>query len=504
MKRILLQSFFYLAISSQLFSQSNFYKSFDIRGFENIIRTHDNGFACVTTNGLLKLDSETGLQYYKTSSSAASADFKLLTQTADSGYIIGTRINYQDPTELTTIAKFDKNGNYFWSKKYTFPSNTSIQTHDITKAHDNGFYILASGCVGSPIIIRCNENGDIIWQKSSNFPYANKILNFSESAMIIAGVNIENDQNHKLWVSKIDTSGNIQWSKSYDNNRVNFVQNIQKNGSNEFSVLITSQDNTSFISNATSTLIHLNSEGVILSASAISSGEHTGYHYMHGLAGTADQGRIFTGTINLMSPGTKIVFAKTDNNNNIQWARYFGNITLNNAGTNEGIQVFESENSFYIFSRNEDGLAIGKIDGNGTGFCDYEAITMHSNRTEFVTSVITLDIYNSNFSCEQTLMNFSEEIPELTIHCADVSNVSDNLQDEEIHCYPNPTSGQITIEANHIQQVLIYDMTGSLKKNLTNIETSVLNVNISDLPKGSYVFRIVTIDGISVRKIIHM
>lgn len=500
MRKILLQTVFYLAISSQLVSQSNFYKSFDIRGFENIIRTYDNGFACVTSNGLLKLDSETGLQFYMTS----SADFKLLAQTTDSGYIIGTRINYQDPAELTTVVKFDKNGNYAWSKRYSYPSNTSIQTHDITGAHDNGFYILASGCVGSPVIIRCNENGDIIWQKSSNFPYANKILRLSDQALIIAGVNIESDQNHKLWISRIDVSGNIVWAKSYDNNKVNFVQNIQKNGPNAFSVLITSQDNISFISNTTSTLIHLNSEGVILSANAISAGEHTGYHYMHGFAATADQGRIFTGTINFMSPGTKIVFAKTDSNNNIQWARYFGNITLNNFGTNEGMQVFESENSFYIFSRNEDGLAIGKIDENGTGFCDYEAITLHSSRSEFITSTITLDIYNSNFLCEPVQMNFSQEIPEMTIHCADVNGVDENTFPEEIHCYPNPTNGLITIEAHHMQQVMIYDMSGALKKQLFSSGSSLLQIDISDLPKGSYLFRITTKDGIYVRKIIRL
>ncbi len=503
MKAITLQLLLIVVVPLYLLSQSTFYKSYEISNFEQVIRTHDSGFACVTGSGLLILDSETELQHYHTYGST-DADFKLITQTSDNGFIISTRNNFQDPGELAFIVKFDEQGNMIWSKRYVYPVHTTIQTLDITSAANNGFYILASGCVGSPIILRCNEDGDILWQKSSNFPYAGKIIMFSEESLIIAGINAESEFNHKVWASMIDTSGNIIWTKTYDNNRVNFLQGISKSQHNEISILITSQENSSYITNATSTVLRLSSTGVILGANTISTGENVGYHQMHGFAKTTEQGSIFTGTINMMAPGVQILFAKTDNYNNIEWARYFGNMTLNNFGTNEGIQVFESNNSFYIFSKNEDGLAIGKINENGIGFCDDKSVRLNSARSEFNTTAITLDFFNTAFSAEQIQINFSEAFPSMTVHCTDVTEVYNHSEAENVMCYPNPTSGEIFIEAHDIQQLSIYDMNGSLKKHVTAQNSSFLMVDIEDLPKGTYMFRIVANDEISVRKIIHL
>jgi len=486
------------------FAQNTFYKSFDILGLNKVIRTHDNGFACVTNDGLLKLNSDAEYEFYKTYSNASSFDFTIITQTTDNGYIIGTRNNTQNSQELTRLVKFDKNGNYQWTKRYYYHTNTTVQTQDIIGSHDNGFYLMGSGCIGSPILLRCDQNGDVIWQKRSNYSNANRMIKFSDEAFIIAGSSVVSNNNRKVWVSMIDSSGNFLWQKEYNNNRVNFVKDIIQTGNNEISILINSQDSLSFISNATSSVLQINSLGNLISTSTISSDAQVNYHQMNSFAITQDDGFVFTGTLSLLTPGTKIIFSKTNSSNNSVWTNYFGNIAYNNAGTNEGIQIFEDGNGYIIFSRNEDGLSIGKIDGNGSGFCNKESLNFTSSREEFIVSTSTLVLFPTSFDYENIEMSFSNYIAGMTVHCSVLTSTSEQINPNEILCYPNPTSGQVFLEAERMQQLSIFDVNGTLKKQLTLNDEAILNVDMTDLPKGTYLFKVITDSGVSVRKVIYL
>jgi hypothetical protein len=69
---------------------------------------------------------------------------------------------------------------------------------------------------------------------------------------------------------------------------------------------------------------------------------------------------------------------------------------------------------------------------------------------------------------------------------------------QTIHVYPNPTNGHITIEGMPEDgRIEVYDATGRLIK-----ESTKPQINISARPAGVYILRIVSSDGVTVRRVI--
>lgn len=72
-----------------------------------------------------------------------------------------------------------------------------------------------------------------------------------------------------------------------------------------------------------------------------------------------------------------------------------------------------------------------------------------------------------------------------------------------VEIYPNPTTGNITIQSSEskIQKVEVYDIYGKLLKT-TNANSIFTEINISDLAAGIYVARIITKNGIKTKKFV--
>lgn len=72
-----------------------------------------------------------------------------------------------------------------------------------------------------------------------------------------------------------------------------------------------------------------------------------------------------------------------------------------------------------------------------------------------------------------------------------------------VEIYPNPTTGNITIQSSEskIQKVEVYDIYGKLLKT-TNVNSIFTEINISDLAAGIYVARIITENGIKTKKFV--
>ena len=69
---------------------------------------------------------------------------------------------------------------------------------------------------------------------------------------------------------------------------------------------------------------------------------------------------------------------------------------------------------------------------------------------------------------------------------------------EQIAVYPNPTSGQITISAENVVRVEVYDYSGRLVADYP----ATNRIDLSRLPAGDYVLRISVPQGSTVRKVI--
>ena len=310
MKKLILLFILITFFCYSTYTQNNYYKSFNISGLSDVIKTYDNGFACLTNpGGILKLDSTTQLQFYKQLSCDFTLCFCKIIQTTDSGFIIETPYNPYDTSGIGCVVKFDKNGNYLWTKRYYHPTPSSNGISDIISSVNNEFYLLSEGCAGGTVLIECNETGDIIWQKTSNYnTAAMKIIRYSDNKFLIFGYKIDSSF-VKIDIYMVDTSGNYLWLKEYDNNGTNGIRDIVKTNNNEYSILINIPDSSNSTKSEDAT-IHIDLTANILWANKTYPADTTYSNQMNSFIETNDKGYLYTGS--LIFPKYVILYTKTD------------------------------------------------------------------------------------------------------------------------------------------------------------------------------------------------
>lgn len=88
----------------------------------------------------------------------------------------------------------------------------------------------------------------------------------------------------------------------------------------------------------------------------------------------------------------------------------------------------------------------------------------------------------------------------------DQQTFSDALGESKIAIYPNPTKGEMTVEMQNRPesadaQIALYDLTGKTVYQ-SNVAAQTTRVNITELPGGTYIMKILIGDKISQWKII--
>lgn len=80
-------------------------------------------------------------------------------------------------------------------------------------------------------------------------------------------------------------------------------------------------------------------------------------------------------------------------------------------------------------------------------------------------------------------------------------SLDENIQTPKLTLYPNPVTNQLYFSSSDqiIKNVVIYNITGSLVKTISNATESV---DVSNLPKGSYVVKVSTNEGEFIQKIL--
>ncbi len=83
-----------------------------------------------------------------------------------------------------------------------------------------------------------------------------------------------------------------------------------------------------------------------------------------------------------------------------------------------------------------------------------------------------------------------------------ITNIKHNtLEALNINVFPNPTTGKISVEAEGIESIEIFDITG---KHLTGFEnlSGLKELDLSHEPKGMYIIKVTTSKGVAVEKVI--
>jgi hypothetical protein len=71
---------------------------------------------------------------------------------------------------------------------------------------------------------------------------------------------------------------------------------------------------------------------------------------------------------------------------------------------------------------------------------------------------------------------------------------------EAAKIYPNPTNGNVNIEAEGMAHVTVFNTMGQLVYD-TDVDTDHLSINMQQFPAGSYIVRIVTANGVCSKRV---
>ncbi|HRH48920.1 MAG TPA: T9SS type A sorting domain-containing protein [Panacibacter sp.] len=195
---------------------------------------------------IVKLDSAGTILWQKSLGGSATENVHAIRQTIDGGYIVAGASfsndgdvsgHHGDPNLILSsdywIVKLDSAGAILWQKSLGGLSNEHC--NDIQQTFDKGYIMFGhsnstdgdvSGNHGNfdYWIVKSDSTGTIQWQKSfggSNNEFGYSIRQTSDSGYILAGTSSSNDGdvivNHgyeDYWIVKLDNTGGILWQKS--------------------------------------------------------------------------------------------------------------------------------------------------------------------------------------------------------------------------------------------------------------------------------------------------
>lgn len=209
---------------------------------------------------VLKLDENGNLQWQKNLGGSHTDYAHSIKQTMDAGFILTgyTFSSYGDVTASFAppdywIVKLDKNGNIQWQK--SLGGNNEDSSFSISQTFDSGYIVggttrstdgdvtVNNGSVDC-WVVKLDQNGNIQWQKTfggSDIDILTSIVQTLEGGYAFSGHTASNDGditnnqgNYDCWVVKLNANGDIQWQKTLGGSLSDYGNSIFQTSNGEY------------------------------------------------------------------------------------------------------------------------------------------------------------------------------------------------------------------------------------------------------------------------------
>jgi hypothetical protein len=183
---------------------------------------------------ILKLDSAGDYEWQRILGDFNLGEFApTITTTSDGGYILAG--NSPAAGWQTILIKLNSNGNPQWEKFYQ-PGGVAVvdQFPVIKETSDGGYAILTQTWTNSIFglgFFKVNSSGDLQWLKVFELSQFSNVRDFdvtSDGGFIIAGINNDSSSTVLTWLLKLNSSGTVQWEKTYDTNGYDEIHSIRQ------------------------------------------------------------------------------------------------------------------------------------------------------------------------------------------------------------------------------------------------------------------------------------
>jgi len=172
---------------------------------------------------LVKTDASGTAQWNKTYGGTGTDMANALVQTGDGGYALaGFTGSFGAGRDDFWLVKTDANGNAQWNRTY---GGTNLDYVGALVQTDDGGYALAGstnsfGAGGDDFwLVKTDAIGNVMWNKTyggTDYDDANALVQTSDGGYALAGrTGIAGAGTDDLWLVKTDASGNMQWNKTY-------------------------------------------------------------------------------------------------------------------------------------------------------------------------------------------------------------------------------------------------------------------------------------------------
>jgi hypothetical protein len=219
-------------------------------GAYSIVQTDDGGYALAGPtysfgmgNGdfwLVKTDANGEVQWNKTYGGTNWEEPRCMIKTSDGGFAIaGFTTSYGAGGRDFWLIKTDSNGNEQWNKTYGGAGNE--EAYSIVQTVDGGYALLGTTLSfgagwGDFWLVKTDSLGNVEWSKTYGealyLEEASSIIQTVDGGFALAGgkegpavppYELINDD---FWLVKTDSEGNVQWSKTYDQSKMDFAWSL--------------------------------------------------------------------------------------------------------------------------------------------------------------------------------------------------------------------------------------------------------------------------------------
>jgi hypothetical protein len=453
------------------------------------------------------------------------------------------------------LASFDYNFSVNWIKYYGGPNfddgTDMIQNTDGTLMMC-GSKSTSSANIEDFYLIKTDSNGNVIWEKTyggNNVEKAFSIIYDNDDGYLLSGYSNSFSSSYDLLVYNLDVEGNIKWQKTIGGSLTDYAGVATKLKDKTF---ILQKNESNSTQNRLAKLTKINSIGeIIWTKSFPNSNGNSALEFTKPFE-LLDGSIILTGVFinSVQNPISKIL--KLDPLGNIIWQRdyfvradrsqYIYDIqTTSDGGFVFCGSAFDSTNTQRNWVAKLDCFGCDGVLCDSTGVaCELYDCSTKDFDADMQASALSVELYNANHT-----LNFSDNasqssnrewiLPDTTLYtvgsvsytfdtpgtypitlinyhgvCSDTSVVMvevgyglkvNEQKNNGFELYPNPTSDIVQVKSDDIiLEIEVYDVFGRLLKTQKYL-SSECELNLSELAKGEYLLKLISSENILSKRI---
>lgn len=302
---------------------------------------------------LIKVDENGTLQWNKTYGGTESDVAVDMVCTADGGYImVGETSSYGAGETDFWLVKVDSSGNMQWNK--TFGNQTAELATCVIQTSDGGYalggYWLANDASEDALFVKTDSSGNVQWTRTYGGEGGESVYSLvqtGDGGYALVGVTTSYSEDGAIadfWLIKTDSGGFVEWNQTYTEQNTDCAKSLVQTDDGGYT--LAGFVRPAIIAPSDVWVIHVDSTGNSVWNVTWTT---AGYAIFDSIIQTVDGGYLVSGATDYLSGfmdlGSIMFLLKIDANGTIQWTKTFDGL-----GDNNSLFVTKTENGGYALA----------------------------------------------------------------------------------------------------------------------------------------------------------